>query len=414
MRTVLAVPVAFTLLTGCYIDLNEPPVATGLLLQRDGRILVSTVVQHFDGEEVGPVFRLHPDGRLDTAFDGRHLAGRKSKNRTTRVLGMLEDRAGRILMAIAQNPSLESGWRFRIVRLQADGSPDESFGRQMDVILADFPTSTMWARLGLLPGSGYLVALYAYSGQLARDNAFLLWIDTDGTLLHQAPLSSLATDGVLPLEEPAFLVARADTSFVVAGSAKRHRRNQASLFAFHTDRTGTCTVDLAVGPQDARRRDHRGPLLRQITGLLPEPDGSLIVASDGFLLRLLSDGTADPDFHFDTASLQSATPRGIVRQSNGRIIVGTHAAAYRDSTGTLPGLVIVRPNGGIDTTGMRMVGRGPRPLGQRLHLVVQPDNAILVAGTFDHCGDVAARALTRLDATGAPDSTFLGSLALDW
>lgn len=399
---------------GCTLDSDSPGEVTGMLLRRDGKLVVVTKCGRFGDQAIGPLFRLHPDGRLDPTFDTRYLAAQHGHNHTTRVRSMVEDRAGRIVAAIEQHPTRESGWLFRIVRLLDDGSLDAAFGAAVDSALAEYRTASPRVRLALRPGGGYLLALRAHGREPERGHAHLIWLDEDGALRHRRPLPELAVDGVQVPAEPTFLITRSDSSFVMAGHAERHRHHYWSLLGFRADPAGDCAVDLAIGPLAGTVREHRGPRLGRITSLAAEPDGGLVVVTADSILRVRPDGTADPGFRFDPAILQSATPRGLVVQGDGRLVLGTHAAAYRDTGGTLPGLLRLNADGTVDEEFLRRAGVGPRPLGSPLHVIVQPDDAILVGGRFATCGEHVARSLVRLGADGACDTTFAARRGLDW
>lgn len=384
---------------------------SGVVPLRNGKILVSTACSKFGRTRVGPIFRLHPDGSLDERFDGRHLAARKSINFTTRVRFMVEDHEGRIVAGIGQSHSRTSGWVFNIVRLLNNGSLDVEFATQIERILSEFNCAKASARIALLPDRGYLISLFVHSSRLDVEEGFLLWVDDDGKLTHQEPLSKFTLDGVLKIGNPRLLAAVADSTFVIAGPAKGNRSNMWSMVRFHTNSSGMFKCEWALGPYSAKGRDHKGPKLHRITSLMIEPDGSVLAAGKRSLLRIQSDGSMDPDLRIDENYLKSATPSGLARQAGGQIILGTHAS-FEKERGSLPGLVRLYATGYIDSTFSNMVGMGPRPLGHRLIVAVQSDDAILVAGSFLRCGEYPARSLIRLTPSGALDTTFLGRESL--
>lgn len=396
------------LLSGCMTnsDRHHCPISRVLPLS-DGKILAATTCSRFGDIQVGPIFRLHKDGNLDKSFDGHHLRARTSFNLTTKVRSMIEDHQGRIVAGIEKSPTRTSGWIFHIVRLLDDGSLDKKFSTNLERILEKYRTNIVRARVALLPAKGYLIALYVPTGRLDTDDSYLLWVDDDGNLLHSELLSKLTTDDVLGIRDPRFFSAIDDSTFLIAGTAQRNPNNLWSLVRFRADTSGGFRCEWALGPMSTNGWGHRGPEMPRINSLVIEPDGSVLAASKMSLLRILTDGSLDQGFHTNTEYLKSIDPSGMGRQSNGRIIIGTHAS-YEEELGSLPGLVGLHSDGLVDSTFMDVVGMGPRPLGHRLTIAVQSDDAVLVAGSFLKCGGFPARSLIRLTPDGAVDTTFVG------
>jgi uncharacterized delta-60 repeat protein len=97
----------------------NPPYVFWMALQPDGKVIVTGSFAKYAGRVVNGIVRLNPDGSIDESFhSGRGL-----------------DSWGRFVRVLPNGQILLSGWFTsyngfgcnRLVRLQADGSPDTSF-----------------------------------------------------------------------------------------------------------------------------------------------------------------------------------------------------------------------------------------------------------------------------------------------
>jgi uncharacterized delta-60 repeat protein len=169
-------PVAFTV-----PDINTLE-GFGLTLQADGKILVPGYNEAF------VVARLNPDGSLDTGFgtDGTADIEVAGLAKSITVQG-----DGKILVA-GYNQEDETGYDFKIIRLNQDGTFDASFGNK-GVAVFDLAGGRDTARdITVLADGKILVA--GQSNYFGNDDFSIIRLNADGTL--DTTFGALA--GVLP------------------------------------------------------------------------------------------------------------------------------------------------------------------------------------------------------------------------
>jgi uncharacterized delta-60 repeat protein len=189
------------------------------------------------------------------------------------------------------------------------------------------------------------------------------------------------------------------------------------------------TRDFSFSPPPLAKADPY--TLNGIAAILLQPDGKLLVAGrlafDGGpcnvpgatcfepkrgLVRLLPDGSLDPDFVQTNAFRDDAQnlPQMLGLQSDGKILVAGGFGNFAGRTAT--GLVRLRPNGEFDDafphTGIDAVLSNPPRVvaGRVLSVHVLGDDRIYIGGGFNRVQGVARHGVARLNADGTLDTTF--------
>ncbi|GAA4031735.1 delta-60 repeat domain-containing protein [Hymenobacter glaciei] len=146
-----------------------------------------------------------------------------------------------------------------------------------------------------------------------------------------------------------------------------------------------------------------------IAAMLLQPDGKILVAG-GFttfnnlpralLVRLNANGSLDPSFTFAPTPTDYRQLTALALQPDGKILVGSGLTFTTQSSG---GVVRLNSDGSADPT--FNVGTGITA-GLARTLLVQADGKILVGGTFAMFNGQAVGNLVRLNATGTVDASF--------
>ena len=150
-----------------------------------------------------------------------------------------------------------------------------------------------------------------------------------------------------------------------------------------------------------------------ITALALQPNGKILIG--GFLntsininrsglFRLNPDGSFDSSFEVgagnDNLSIQT-----IIVLANGRILITGNFGNIGNIT--LPGIAILQPDGNLDTSfdPGNITGTNGS---QRLvaEAAIQPDGKILIAGSFSNINGVVRNRLARLESSGQLDLSF--------
>jgi len=351
-------------------------------VQSDGKVLVWGAFDTVNSSSRPGFARLNADGSLDTLT----LTGVNNLY-TIASASVLSD--GRLL-AVTQTGSYRTNVAQGLARFNTDGTVDSSF----------VPAS------GIDPANLYLLP----------DNKALTWSATAQNLVNGNGVSfrRLTVDGAI------------DSSFTGLGSAVFGR--------VYRNPTTNAITEVVLGQFRIVGHYADGRALAVAT----VPDSAYAAGSTSLpvtLLRLNTDGTIDSTFNapsinwltqagFTTSFLDPVTNTttqwnlrsvlgspfsGVVPQTDGSVIV---FGAFTNLGGNaLPGIARLTNTGAVDLT--FSVGTGPEvrnpqgrnPLVQAV--AVAADGKIWVAGNFDTFGGRSAPGLTRLNADGSVDTTFV-------
>src|SRR6476620_4777010 len=145
----------------------------------------------------------------------------------------------------------------------------------------------------------------------------------------------------------------------------------------------------------------------EITAAVLQPDGRIVVAGrftsfNGVMhnrvCRLNADGSVDPSFGLGAGIDNSAL--ALALQSDGRILVGGQFSQV-DLTQRF-NLARLNTNGSVDLT----FNPGNGPSGDVNAIVIQPDGAIIIGGTFIGYNGFARGGIARVLANGVLDPSF--------
>ncbi len=332
-----------------------------MAIQADGKIVVGGST--WDGSPTNYDFalaRFNPNGSLDTSFG---TGGRVRTNFGTNSIDQIFDLAiqadGKILAS-----GLIGSYQWGLVRYNADGTPDTTFGSA---------------------GTGIVTTDFAAGGE----NAFAVTVMTDGRI-------------------------------VVAGSAQPNPYQSRTVFAvarYNADGTldttfnGNGTVTTDVGPSNAGA-----------FGVVVQADGKIVAAGqtsdygNGYaVVRYNVDGSLDASFGPNSNGIitlqipggSRSTAQDLALQEDGKIVV---VGAYMNNATTSVdvGLVRFNTNGILDTTfgvgGIVKSDFGSDENG--LDVVIQPDGRIVIVGLRTQAGVGYNSLIARYTANGTLDSTF--------
>ncbi len=327
-------------------DLREGVVyqLNAMALQRDGKVILGGNFQKIEGQARTNVARLLPDGKLDTSFNIR-VDGP--------VHALLIDGNGRIQVG-GGFATVNGLVRRSLARLTSTGALDGTFAPALAVNGGSIFALAVQTNGQIVVGGDFsMVNGMARSG-VAR-------LDPDGTL---DPDFQPAADGSVRA-----LLVRGNGQIVLGGEfshVDQQPRTGVALLnpdgtldpGFQADLSGTTldpirTVHLGL-PHVEALAEHQGRIL--IGGRFVRVNGQ----PRGRIARLLDDGSPDSSFN---------------------------------------------PNPGPDTA---VEDGGNPPDATAINaLAVQPDGRILIGGCFEAWnGEVAARAVARLNADGSMDTSF--------
>lgn len=345
-----------------------------IVLQTDGKILIGGDFTSFNGVARNRLARLNADGNLDASFNPGTGA-----NNSVRAFAVLSD--GKILVG-GLFTDFNGAPRESIVRLNQDGSLDAAFAS------VDFNFTTVTDIVIQLDGRILVAGNFFQVNGSSRTN--IVRLNADGTLdsTFITPfLNTIVNDVALQPNGKIVL----GGSFTSPNRIVRLESNGSQDFSFN------------IG------RGFEGFFNGTVYDTVPQPDGKTIVVGifdfvggvpRSGIARLNADGTPDSSFAFGVSVL--GTVRTVALQADGRILIGGGFTASGNGTSYSRIARLYPNNGGIDPT--FNVGTGFS--GEVLSLAVQPDGRILAAGSFTQYRGVAANNIARLHLDGSRDGTF--------
>ena len=382
------------------LDLSFNPSDVGMIsadgdvyamaIQDDGKVIIGGRFTSYSGLDRNGIARLNVDGSVDPSFDpGAGFGAEHSYDIVVSTIVVQPD--GKILVAGDFN-SYDGISVYSIIRLNTDGTRDVDF-------ISDFTfeNTTFHPRLSAIavqPDMKILIGGQFYEYQ---NNAVsgIVRLNPDGTLDNSFQTGS----GVNGLVEN--IIVRNDNSVMISGYFDTYNGIDAKNIALLTSEGNL--DDSFERPEEIDGR---------IKSTTIQPDGKIVVAGQfesynsidvHKIIRLNADGTIDQSFNagnrFKDQSLHAAIHK-IMNQTDGKIIV---IGKFDKSEGRLTKNVErLNTDGTVDTDFNPGIGFNSVPS----DLIIQPNNRILISGTFSSYNGVTRQHITRIQTDGSLDDTF--------
>ena len=319
-------------------------------LQSDGKILVAGYAHNGLNNDFA-IVRLNTNGTLDTTFDGDgiRLIDIAGDNDTARGIAVQSD--GKIVVggvaAVAGNND------FAVVRLNADGSLDASFGTGGKVTTAIGAGADEARGLAIQTDGKILLTGYSHNG--TNEDVALVRYNTDGSLDTNFDGDGKRTLAIGSGYDVANAVAlQSDGKIVVAGDSLISGTPDFTVMRFNADGSLDTSFDT-----DGMATTAVGGSSDYSKALAIQSDGRIVVVGESFngsnndiaVVRYNSDGSLDTTFDTDgklTTAIGSSidTASGVAVQSDGKIVV----AGFAQFADGYTALVRYNSNGSLDTT----------------------------------------------------------------
>ena len=388
----------------------------------DGKLLSVRGLLHDDDSFEVILARHNADGSIDTGFgdgNGRLVLDTDGINLNPAPLELPD---GKIMLAVS-TPG--SPFDFRIMRLNADGSPDTSFGDGGSVVVDVDPGSDLPTELLLQPDGKVIVAGtrnvntgggFVVATRLNEDGS----LDTsfgDGGKLAYSPPGVGAVPSHMALQADGKLLAVGFTVTTVFGSPN------VIVVRFNAD--GALDTGFA---DDGILVQVLGPGTANSRAVHELPDGKILVAGtmrspandvDGFLMRLEPDGTLDASFGAGGVMHAHLTDghdvfAHMVVQPDGKIVTLGTIGATSTGLGLGGELMLVRyhADGRLDTSfgddGISVIPGHGMGVGRDPGSLALVDGKFVVFGTTttDLTLNNVQPLLARVNADGTLDTSF--------
>lgn len=361
-----------------------------LTMQPDGQVLMGGVFSQINGVARKNLARLNADGSLDDSLN----ASFPGPFNAIQTISLQPD--GKIIIG-GQFINVGGAVRYRVARLNSDGSLDNSF------------TFVYIGKPGLVSlitprsdGKIFIAGSFTYVGD--ERHSGLALINSDGTLdksFQDVKIGDSSIFAVLPLPDSKVLVG--GSFFINSSNGQRY----ANLVRFNADGTFDTTFPSALSISD-----------NSVYSFVIQPDGKILVgglfntsiggARNG-VVRLNSDGSLDSTFHIDVSGTNYPGVAKITLQPDGKILIGGYFSQVNGVSRSR--IARLNSDGSLDTTfqnGMQGFNNTFNN-GSVLQIELQPDGKILAAGDFDTVNGTSRKYLVRLNPDGSLDNLFLNN-----
>ncbi|MEH2590705.1 beta strand repeat-containing protein [Bradyrhizobium sp. AZCC 1721] len=377
----------------------------GVAIQPDGKILVAG--SSFNGTGIDfALVRYEIDGHVDTSFGGDGKVITDFGGADGNGYSVVVDPSGKILVAGYTGSGAESD--FAIVRYNADGSLDTSFGDGGKVI-TDLLVDDFGQSVGLQPDGKIVVSGYSFNANISGFDFALVRYNADGSLDFSFNGDGRVTTRIGTHEASYSVVVQPDGKILAAGHSLFFGTNDIAVVRYNAD--GSLDTDFG---EDGRVTTDFGHTNDVGQSVAVQADGRIVVAGisqgDIAVVRYNADGSLDTSFGDGgrvTTSIAAGNDVGssVTIQADGRILV-----AGSSFNGANTDFAIVRYNtdGSLDTSfgdGGKLTTQIGAGSDEGYSVKLQPDGRILLAG-YSSNGVNADFALVRYNTDGSLDSTF--------
>jgi uncharacterized delta-60 repeat protein len=316
---------------------NPAGVANDVKVQPDGKIVAAG-----DSGNNFAVVRYNADGSLDSTFGGKGGKGQvltdigQNSNDGGERLALQRD--GKIVVAGFTAPRNTSNFDLALVRYNADGSLDTSFGNGGKVI-QHFTSPLAWQvepgflDMAIDPAAGKIVVGAALAGQPL---SVVLRFNTNGNL----DTSFGGSAGFVPTPSAVHVAVQSDDRIVVAGRAEGGAATGSDIAITRLNADGTPDTTFGSGGRVVTPL----PGEQGVRSLTIQPDGKIVVAGNQNYYNLMvaryngADGSLDTSFGINGLAVTTGNqfadePVDVALEPDGRIIVGG-ASGYPASATT--------------------------------------------------------------------------------
>jgi uncharacterized delta-60 repeat protein len=358
----------------------------GISLQSNGRIWFGGTDAFVRGGVThSGIVRLEPNGSLDNSLTTVLTAG------SPEIYAVAVQPDGKILVGSDEDDIIaDEVFRGSLVRLNADGSPDNSF----TLPFRDSDDNSYVGDLHVLPDGKILIAGDLTSGSLSEG---VYRLNANGSLdsSFNAPDDAFANQ----------LLVLPDGKIITGEYSPQIRR-------LNVNGSLDTTFSVITSPLV-------NPSFNSLSSLALQPDGKILAGWSGStsmgaplnrLSRYTAGGSSDPTFGTVTANNPSsnfgAYFADIAVQPNGKILAvgvfyGLTVSSGTPSTRFSNGIERINADGSLDTSFAADIALD---INDFRKIQLQPDGKILYVA--DRFTANSTRRLIRLNANGAPDTTF--------
>ncbi len=374
--------------------------------QADGKIVIGGQFSAYNSIEKNRLVRMNADGSMDESFNQVNLTS--SGNAAVTALAIQPD--GKILVGGGfqvidfnnNNEVLASG----IMRLSPDGTRDVSFLQSV----ANISCSNAINSISIQPDGKIILAgdITNCFGDTLDNNENIIRLNADGTI--DTSFNAVIDETGLPGTAEIYnTIIQPDGKILVSGYFNESNGvSSPYLTRLNADGSNDTTFNIGTGFED------------DVEDIALQPDGKILVVGqfDDFngsgsskIVRLNADGSLDASFNvgagpqntFSPGSFSSADALGVSIQSDGKIIISGGFNAFDNVQ--VPQVARLNAGGSLDVTFNNSFEGNPLFLTISTPTILS-DSGILLTGAFDRLGNYKRDNIFKLDSSGNLDFSF--------
>lgn len=352
-----------------------------------------------------------------STIDGTAVAGQDYAARTADLVFVAGEVTKSLRIPVLENPAHDSNRVFQVVLRAPTGGAGliEPTAATVTIQSQAGLESSTWpgsVDTSFLPGNGVQCLYGIFTMAVQFDRKMIVgggFTSIDGW--PQYELARLNGDGSLDSSYRPSVVSnvfqiRATTLLpdgrLLAGGPQRWDAGSQGLFLLNAAGTLDSSFDCGTGPAGG---------YGEVDAVVRQPDGKILVGGDfnefngvpaKLVTRLNPDGKPDSDFH---SGLEGTRVGAIALQADGRILVGGEFVLTNGSCG----IARLLPNGTVDPS----FNSAWITWGSITSVGIQQDGRIIIAGQFSVAGGGNYRRVARLLSDGTRDATFMPVIDAD-
>jgi uncharacterized delta-60 repeat protein len=370
-----------------------------ITLQPDNKILVGGGFTTYSGTSRNFITRLNTGGTIDNTF----TIGNGFNSSVTSIILQPDNK-----ILVGGGFSTYSGTsRNRIIRLNTDGTIDNTFtiGDGFDGFVQSI---ILQSDNKILVGGSFST----YSG-ITRN--CITRLNTGGTIDNTFNIG----DGFDGLARSVLDIdLQPDGKILVVGNFTSYSGVTSNyIIRLNTDGTIDNTFNIGDGFDNPDKILTSGVFY--VSAIKIQPDGKILVGGEftsysgvtaNGIIRLNTGGTIDNTFNAGTGFTKSTRINTIRLQSNGKILVGGDFTSYNDVI--CDNIIRLNSDGSVDDTfysgSFLDNSTPPNSIGS---IVIQPDNKIIIGGSFDNFNNAIRGSIVRL--INSPNSIVQLDMIID-
>lgn len=388
-------------------NISTSETILAIAIQNDGKIILGGRFNSYATSSADNIVRLEANGTVDPTFDVStgfvNLA---------RLRSLLVQPDGKIIAAgdfDSYNGIASKG----IVKLNSDGSKDATFesangfGFESTVVNVGV-NALVWQPGDKLIAGGSMNFYGGFPiGRIVR-------INSDGSRDETFTNIRKGFDGQVNAS-----ALQPDGKILTAGNFERYTGIPTQkLVRLHADGSHDATFNLPALGFSENATAPIGPYNNPVKTIMVQPDGKILVGGDFIffdgqsqrgLVRLNSDGSKDATFNIGTGFTSSAVLYGVKKillQPDGKIIIFGDFDSYNSQS--CPNIIRLNADGSLDTT---FTSSLVVPTAAISDVYLQPDGKLLIGGNFQSTiNGTFVTALVRLNSSGSLDNTFTSGI----